>query len=90
LHGILDYTTGSPPVFYSDMPVIVLARHDRHHVFQGIATVAKRVRRQSSGGFPWQLYVHPKATTIYIAEASSDGDTRQPAMTKPFKVVVRR
>jgi hypothetical protein len=90
LHGILDYTTGSPPVFYSDMPVIVLARHDRHHVFQGIATVAKRVRRQSSGGFPWQLYVHPKATTIYIAEASSDGDTWQPAMTKPFKVVVRR
>jgi len=77
-------------VFYSKVPVIMLARHDRHHVFKEIAIVAKRVRRQSSGGFPWQLRVHPKATTIYIAEATSDRDTWQPAMSKPFKVVVRR
>jgi hypothetical protein len=90
LHGMLDYETGSPPVFYSDMPVTVLARHDRQHAFHAIATVAKRVRRRSSGGFPWQLYVHPKRTTIYIAKASSDGETWQPATSGPFKVLVRR
>jgi hypothetical protein len=90
LHGILDYDTGSPPVFYSDMPVTVLARHDRQHAFHAIATVAKRVRSQPSGGFPWQLYVHPKRTTTYIAKASSDGATWQPVTSGPFKVVVRR
>ncbi len=31
----------------------------------------------------------PRATTIYIAEATSNTDFWQPAMSRPFKVVVR-
>ena len=36
-------------------------------------------RRSMSSGFPWKFYVHPKATTIYIAEATSNTDSWQPA-----------
>lgn len=89
LHGMLDYAIGSPPVFYSSMPVTLLARPDRHHPFRRIAVTDKPSRRRPSG-FPWELYVHPRATTIYIAEAASDTDTWEPAMSRPFKVIVRR
>jgi hypothetical protein len=88
LHGILDYPIGSPPDFYSRMPVTLLARHDSHHPFKRVAVTAKLKRRQSSG-FPWKLYVHPKRTTIYLAEAVSDPTHWQPAKSRPFKVVVR-
>jgi hypothetical protein len=86
---MLDYPMGSPPDFYSRMPVTLLARHDRHHPFRRVAVTAKEKRRQASG-FPWKLSVHPKATTIYMAEATSDPDTWQPATSRPFKVMVHR
>jgi hypothetical protein len=88
LHGILDYPIGSPPDFYSRVPVTLLARHDRHHPFRRVAVTAKLKRRQSAG-FPWKLSVHPRRTTIYLAEAVSDPTHWQPARSRPFKVVVR-
>ncbi len=90
LHGILDYALGSPPSFSSRMPVTLLARPDRHHPFRQVAVITKlKTRRSLSSGFPWKLYVHPRRTTIYIAEATSGPDYWQPAMSRPFKVVVR-
>jgi hypothetical protein len=88
LQGTLDYPLGSPPALYSRMPVTLLARPDRHHPFRPVAMTAKPKKRQPSG-FPWKLSVHPRATTIYIAEATSDTSYWQPAMSRPFKVVVR-
>ena len=88
LHGVLDYPVGSPPDFYSRMPVTLLARHDSHHPFKRVAVTAKWKKRQASG-FPWKLYVHPRRTTIYLAEATSDPTSWQPARSRPFKVVVR-
>ncbi|MGZ4320039.1 MAG: hypothetical protein ACXVRD_12045 [Gaiellaceae bacterium] len=92
LHGILDFPIDSPPIFESKMPVTLLARHDSHHPFKRVAVTAKWKKRQGqgSGGFPWKLSVHPKATTIYLAEATSAADYWEPATSRPFKVVVRR
>jgi hypothetical protein len=58
----------------------------------GRGTRAKWKKRQGqgSGGFPWKLYVRPKATIVYLAEATSAADYWEPAMSRPFKVVVRR
>jgi hypothetical protein len=92
LHGTLDYDVlgGSPPVFETNMPVTLLARHDSHHPFTRVAVTAKlKTRRSLSSDFPWKLYVHPRRTTIYMAEATSSADSWQPAKSRPFKVVVR-
>jgi hypothetical protein len=90
LHGILRYALNGPPSFSSRMPVTLLARPDRHHPFRRVAVTAKpKSRRSLSSGFPWKLYVHPKRTTIYLAEAVSDPTHWQPARSRPFKVVVR-
>jgi hypothetical protein len=88
LHGTLDYPLGSPPSFDSRMPVTLLARHDRDRRFKRVAVTTKLMKRQHSG-FPWKIYVHPRRTTIYMAEATSGPDYWQPAMSRPFKVVVR-
>ncbi len=90
LHGTLAYECCGdiPRPEYSDMPVIVLARHDRHHPFRRIAMAAEPGQLQPSG-YCWQLSVHPKTNTIYIAQATSDDETWQDATTRPFKVVVR-
>ena len=89
LHGLLSYGTGPiPPGPFTDMPVMVLARPDRHHPFQEIATAATG-RLASHGGWPWWLGVHPTKTTIYIAEEPTD-PLLQNATSKPLKVVVRR
>jgi hypothetical protein len=93
LHGTLAYggTGGGPPSRYSSIPVIVLARHDRHQPFQRIA-MASEPGSSQSGGFKWQLSIHPKRTTIYIAKATYQPDSGQfwqNATSKPFKVVVR-
>jgi hypothetical protein len=95
LHGALAYFSTSgidlPPGPYSDMPVIVLARHDRQHAFHRIA-MAKTGELQSSS-YPWQLYVHPKTTTTYIAETTDQPELGQVwtnATSKPFRVVVKR
>jgi len=90
LHGMLDYAVIGPPVFSSRMPVTLLARPDRHHPFRRVAVIAKLMTRRSmSSGFPWKFYVHPKATTTYVAEANSNTDFWQLAVSRPFKVVVR-
>jgi hypothetical protein len=90
LHGMLNYAVIGPPVFSSRMPVTLLARPDRHHPFRRVAVITKLMtRRSTSSGFLWKFYVHPKATTTYIAEANSSTDFWQPAVSRPFKVVVR-
>lgn len=88
LHGMLDFPVDSPPIVESKMPVTLLARHNSHHPFKRVAMTAKWRKRQASG-FPWKIYVRPRRTTIYIAEATSGADYWQPAMSRPFKVVVR-
>jgi hypothetical protein len=61
LHGLLDYDTGgNPPVGFTDVPVAVLARHDRHHPFRQIATAA--TGEKGTGGWPWWLDLRPKRT----------------------------
>ena len=92
LHGMLDYGVlgGSPPSFATRMPVTLLARHGRHHPFRRVVVSAKlKTRRSLPSGFRWQLSVRPKTTTTYIAEATSDPSYWQPAMSRPFTVVVR-
>ena len=88
LHGMLDFPVDSPPIFESKMPVTLLARHDSHHPFKRVAVTAKWSRREASG-FPWRISVHPKMTTTYLAEATSASNYWQPAMSRPFRVVVR-
>jgi len=88
LHGMLDFPVDSPPIVESKMPVTLLARHNSHHPFKRVAMTAKWRKRQASG-FPWKLYVHPRRTTIYVAEATSNPNYWQPAKSRPFKVVVR-
>ena len=90
LHGVLDYALSGPPSFSSRMPVTLLARSDLHHPFRRVAVTTKlKTRRSLSSGFRWTLYVHPRRTTIYMAEATSSANYWQPAMSRPFKVVVR-
>ena len=93
LHGLLDYGTGSlAPGGFTDMPVMVLARHDRHHPFRQVANAATGELGAGGNGWPWWLDVHPKTTTIYIAEVNyqpDSGQAWQNATSKPFKVVVR-
>jgi hypothetical protein len=93
LHGSLDYAgTAGPPSFFTAMHVIVLRRHDRHHPFRAFYAVHPGRRHSIVAGFPWKLRVHPRRTTIYIAEVNTQPPGEewwQNAMSKPFKVVVR-
>lgn len=93
LHGLLDYGTDIATCCFTDMPVMVLARHDRHHPFQQVANAATgKLGAGGTNGWPWWLDVHPKTTTIYIAEVNyqpDSGQAWQNATSKPFKVVVR-
>jgi hypothetical protein len=94
LHGLLDYGTGGRrPCCFTDMPVLVLARHDRHHSFKQVANAATgEFGAGGTNGWPWWLDLHPKTTTIYIAEVIYQPDTGQAwqnATSKPFKIVVR-
>lgn len=90
LHGTLNPSTCcGPPIFVLRMPIIVLARHDRHHPFRPIATVRSEKRMPYGGGFAWQLNLHPKTKTIYIAEVNYQPQGEQgqrPAWSRPFKV----
>jgi hypothetical protein len=94
LHGVLHFdTAGPPPHFgFTDMPVMVLARHDRHHPFRQIANAATgRFEAAGANGWPWWLDLHPKRTTTYIAEVNAQPDSGQfwqNATSKPFKVSV--
>ncbi|MFL5941786.1 MAG: hypothetical protein ACJ75L_00805 [Gaiellaceae bacterium] len=91
LHGELDVPILSPPGPPAPQPVVVLARHDRHHPFHRI-----RVVRATTHGWHlnWQLGVRPRARTIYIVEANSQpaggGQYWQRAWSRPFTVVPAR
>lgn len=98
LHGLLSYGTGEaepdPFPYFTFMPVMVLARHDRHHPFRQIANAAtgSLIRLADTDDWPWWLDLHPRTTIIYIAEVDYEPDSGQVwqnAMSKPFKVVVR-
>jgi hypothetical protein len=93
LHGTLHPSTCcGPPVFGPlRMPIVVLARHDRHHPFRRIATVRSEKRTQYGGGFAWQLHLHPRTKTIYIAEVTYQPEGEpglRRAWSRPFKVSV--
>ena len=63
LDGLLSYGIGSPPPTvwsFTDMPVMVLARHDRHHPFRQIATGSLAIRLGDTDGWPWWLDLHPQ------------------------------
>jgi hypothetical protein len=96
LRGRLAVAQLSPPTSWGPrQPVIVLARPDRYHPFHRIATVTADPRRaaDSTPYSVWRLRVHPRAKTIYIAEANSQpagGQFWQRAWSKPFRVRVRR
>jgi hypothetical protein len=75
----------------------VLARADRYHAFHRIAVVRAKLHLPK-GGNPllgkllWRLRVHPRAKTIYIAEANyqpQGGQVWQQAWSKPFRLRVR-
>jgi hypothetical protein len=63
LHGQVIWTEwqNSPPA-----PVVVLARHNRKHPFEPIATVHTR-NVGPVGAYAWKLTVRPNVTTTYIA-----------------------
>lgn len=92
LHGLLEYGTGGQPpqIGFTDMPVKVLARPDRRHPFEQIATAATGKGR--GGAWPWWLDLHPKRTAIYIAEVTYQPGQEwwQNAASRPFKVRVSR
>jgi hypothetical protein len=99
LHGRLqeENSNWSPPSAGTEQPIIVLARHDRHHPFRRIAVVRAKLHPTPKshvhpwGELIWQLHVRPRARTVYIAEANSQpqgGQVWQQAWSKPFKVLV--
>jgi hypothetical protein len=93
LHGALHPSTCCLPLpNVLSMPIVVLARHDRHHPFQRIAAVRSERRTPYGSGFAWRLNLHPKTTTIYIAEVTYQPEGEQgqrQAWSRPFKVIVR-
>lgn len=99
LHGRLrDIQYGSPPNAGSEQPIVVLARPDRYHAFHRVAVVGAKLHLPKGeppfyGKLLWRLRVHPRAKTIYIAEANyqpQGGQVWQRAWSKPFRVRVGR
>jgi hypothetical protein len=99
LRGLLSYgteATNLPGVgtYFTFMPVMVLARHNRHQPFRQIANAATgglAFRNGDTDSWPWRLGLRPRATTTYIAEVDyqpDSGQIWQNAVSKPFKVVV--
>jgi hypothetical protein len=98
LYGRLQDYGLSPPGPGSPQPIIVLARHTRHHPFRRIAIVTAKLHRTPKshvhpwGELIWQLRVQPPARTTYIAEANSQpqgGQVWQQATSSPFAVRFR-
>jgi hypothetical protein len=93
LHGTLNPSIGGGggPIVALSMPIVVLARHDRYHPFRRIATVRSEKRTPYGSGFAWQLHLHPKTKSIYIAEVTYQPEGEQgqrQAWSRPFKVSV--
>jgi hypothetical protein len=94
LHGTLGWSTCcGPPVFGPiHVPIAVLARPDRYHPFQRLATVRSETR-SADGRLVWKLSLRPNAKTIYIAKLTyqPQGEQgRRTAWSRPFKVTLRR
>ena len=90
LHGQVTVPILSPPAPPLPQPVTVLARQDSRHPFRRIAVV---VARPHGWQLLWHLHVRPRATTTYIAEATSQptgGQFWQQARSRPFRVLVTR
>jgi hypothetical protein len=93
-----DIQYPSPPNPGSEQPIIVLARPDRYHAFHRIAVVRAKLHPTKNanpffGRLLWQLRVHPRAKTIYIAEANYQphgGRVWQRAWSRPFRIRVGR
>jgi hypothetical protein len=94
LHGMLNWSMScGPPIFGPlRVPIVVLARHDRHHPFRRFTTVRSEARTPD-GGYAWRLNLHPNGKTIYIAKVTyqpvGEQGQRQ-AWSRPFRVIVRR
>jgi hypothetical protein len=89
LHGELDLPILSPPAPPAPQPVTLLARPDRFHAFRRIRVVTTR---PYGWHLHWELRVHPRAKTIYIAEANfqpKGGQYWDRAWSKSFRVTVR-
>jgi hypothetical protein len=94
LHGTLNLSQScGPPVFGPlRVPIVVLARHDRHHPFRRLTTVGSEARTPD-GSYGWGLDLRSNANTIYIAKVryQPEGEQGQrDAWSRPFKVTVRR
>jgi hypothetical protein len=94
LHGTLNWSMscGPPIVGPLRVPIVVLARHDRHHPFRRFTTVRTETRTPD-GGYVWRLNLRPNAKTIYIAKVTYDpaGEQGQrQAWSRPFKVTLHR
>jgi hypothetical protein len=93
LHGTLDWSLscGPPIVGPLRVPIVVLARHDRHHPFRRLTTVRSETRTPD-GGYAWRLDLRPHAKAIYIAKVTYQPDGEQgqrDAWSGPFKIIVR-
>lgn len=90
LHGTLTLSECCvPPPARAWVPVVVLARHDRHHPFRRFARGATATTH--GAGYPWSLRVRPGSTTIYIARLTYHPTGEQGsrvAWSRPFRVRV--
>jgi hypothetical protein len=93
LHGSLDWSQScGPPIVVLRVPILVLARPDRHHPFRRLTTVRSEAGTPA-GGYGWGVDLHPRATTIYIARVTyrpAGEQGKRTAWSRPFKVVLRR
>jgi hypothetical protein len=103
LHGQVttgDCNPGPGPTKLDPLPpASVLARHDRRHPFERIATVPvkytltqRKVCGQQKVEWVWKLKVQPAATTTYIAKVTGQSPRGQlwtKARSRPFTVRIR-
>src|SRR5262249_30687408 len=94
LRGTLNFSMScGPPIFGPlHVPIVVLARHDRHHPFRRLTTVHSETRTPDRG-YVWHLNLHHNAKTIYIAKVTyqpAGEQGQRQAWSRPFKVTVRR
>lgn len=87
LHGALTFAQAGEPVPKPPFPVIVLARHGRQHAFHRIRMLAASLQ---GGQFVWQLRVHPRTRTTYIARVKGEPRIWKQARSRPFTIRIRR
>jgi hypothetical protein len=97
LHGTLtlEWCCGPPSRSPIRFPIVVLARHDRHHPFRRLTTVRLEtyVGDPNGNSYVWRLNLHPNAKTIYIAKVTYQPQGEQgqrQAWSRPLKVTLHR